>query len=124
MTLTRHTWRCLAAILMIVAFVMPSMVHAHAGHTHGPSLVTAFHADHTGMAEAAQVDPSDAGDPDRAKSHATCCAACACCGGLMTSEAADAGRVWRSLRLVLGPTGLAPPSQAPEALPEPPRSFA
>ena len=124
MTLTRQTWRCLAAILMIVAFVMPSMVHAHAGHAHGPTLVAAFHADHTAIAEAAQVDPGNAGDPDRAKSHATCCAACACHGGLMTSEPAEAVRVWRSLRLALGPASLAPPSRAPEALPEPPRSFA
>lgn len=123
MTLTRHTWRYLAAILMIVAFVMPSMVHAHAGHTHGPTQVAALLADHTEMAEVAQVDPGDAWDPDRAKSHATCCAACACCGGLTISESAEVSRVWRSLRLSLGPASLAPPSQAPEALPEPPRSF-
>lgn len=124
MTLTRQTWRCLAAILMIVAFVMPSMVHAQAGHTHGPTLGAAFHAGNAAIAEFTQADPGDDGDADKAKAHAACCAACACCGGLMTSGPADVGRVWRSYRLALGLAGPAPPSRAPEALPEPPRSFA
>ncbi|MCP1549408.1 MULTISPECIES: DUF2946 family protein [Methylorubrum] len=124
MTLTRQTWRCLAAILMIVAFVMPSVVHAHVGHTHGPTLVAAVDDGQTAVSEGSQVGHDHAGDTNKSKAHAACCAACACHGGLTVTEAAAVGRVWRSLRLALGPADLAPPSRAPEALPEPPRSFA
>jgi hypothetical protein len=124
MTLTRQTWRFLAAIFLIAAYVMPSMVHAHAGHVHGAAPVAAMHADHASEVEVGQTEADHAGDPITAKAHPACCAACACCGAKMVSEGPVLSRSWQTVRLALGRPEAVPPSRAPEALPEPPRSFA
>lgn len=124
MTLTRQTWRFLAAIFLIAAYVMPSAVHAHAGHVHGTTPVTALHADHVSEANTSHVEAADAGDPVKAKAHPACCAACACCGAKIASEGPVLSRFWQAVRLALGRPEAVPPSRTPEALPEPPRSFA
>lgn len=120
----RPVWRLLATTLVIVAFVMPSAVQAHYGHTH-PATETgitalAGHAD-LDLADSAHSEPGDL--PAKTSSHAACCAACAGHVSLTAPEPV-ASLTWQKACLTPPCADLGHPSVTPEALPKPPRSFA
>jgi len=146
MTLDRPLVHILAAIVMIVAYFVPSAVQAHAGHAHiQPKLVTvtaldpgstrlditAITAAAATEREAAQVtaDPAYPADPDspaptRCKGPCCCGSASApCCAHAVAPESG----LWpapTAARLIAIANALARPGVDPEALPKPPRSFA
>lgn len=116
-------WRLLATILVIVAFVVPSAVHAHHGHTHpaaeGGISALAGHVD-LDPADSTHSEPDDL--PAKTSSHAACCAACA--GHVsLTAPTPVASPIWHKARLAQPFADLGHPSVTAEALPKPPRSF-
>ncbi len=146
MTLDRPLVHILAAIVMIVAYFVPSAVQAHAGHAHTqPNLVTVTALDQgsarldmtavTAAAaterEAAQVtaDLADPADPDTPaptkRCNGLCCggASAACCAHALAPEL-GLSPTPTAARLIAIVNALARPGVDPEALPKPPRSFA
>lgn len=121
MTLNRHTWRLLAAILMIVAYALSWTAHAQAGHSHGVTVIDVAlvgHADHS-SSEAVESEPDTA--PVTVHKHG---AACVGCVSLAGPPSISMRRLWHVERLTAPPTDPTHPSVIPEALPKPPRSFA
>jgi hypothetical protein len=146
MTLDRSLVHILAAIVMIVAYFVPSAVQAHAGHAHTqPQLVTVTALD-PGSArldisavvaavateiEAAQVtaDTAYPADPDTPgptkRCNGLCCgsASAACCAHALAPEL-GLSPTPSAARLIAIANALARPGIDPEALPKPPKTFA
>ena len=147
MRLDRQLARFLAAtIVMIVAYLAPSAVQAHAGHNHAARAVVSVSAaapdvtlatSHTlvvGSALLVEAKATDvmvgATDPDAQTPLKTCTGPC-CCGSGMACHGHAAtldpgGQIvmGATTRMVAPPEELARLGVGPEALPKPPRSFA
>ncbi len=146
MTLDRPLVHILAAIVMIVAYFVPSAVQAHAGHAHLETKLVTVTALDPGSArlditavtaavateiEAAQVttDPAYPADPDTPaptkRCNGLCCgsASAACCAHALAPEL-GLSPTPTAARLIAIVNSLARPGVDPEALPKPPRSFA
>ena len=137
----RYLMQALAVVIvMIAAVALPSGAYAHAGHPHGQpvseaaELVETVPYEPAGPAVSAEVGSSRASElaaaqpaqkPTPARCNGLCCGTSMCCCApamvpdvlVMKSPPASAGTIaW--------PTAGTRPSISPEALPEPPRSFA
>src|SRR4051794_24107120 len=143
MRLGRESVRILAAaIIMIVAYLAPSAVQAHAGHHHPSAAVTssteAVSAVPRSAATTVAVADADAGavvvdaaQPRRDGQNGSCNGPCccsssgmmACCAHALVPRAGLPPR-HASGRLSAPSDFLARPGVDPEALPKPPRAFA
>src|SRR5882672_3537361 len=126
----------LAAVFLVVAFVVPSTAWGHEGHAHrsaGVAKSAAISSDaypgRQGVASVAMpstrgiLHPSTVGDLTTCAGH--CCGGSAgmtCCGVALAPDAFWAQPFRSSVPLLL-PRVLPPSGLAPEALPKPPKSF-
>ena len=128
-----------AAIVLIAAYLMPTVAQAHAGHVHAApaAVAAATSASPDNSATAAKAAPYDAiaktvavlradrstQAPARCKGF--CCGVnMSCCAPALAPEAATLVPLPAPSRLVLIYQAPARPGIDPEALPKPPRSFA
>ena len=129
-----------AAVLVIAAQLVASVALAHAGHSHAPAAVATPSSDEiaqqasVGEAEhpsaSVEISAADDGsiDPVGAPAGAcngSCCGnGVSCCGSALLPATADGPPFTCK---ALAPTGLGDHARSgidPEALPEPPKSFA
>lgn len=136
-----------AMIVMIVAYLAPSVAEAHAGHHHASvAVVAAFDAlpSPEMISAASQVAPTAsavpfnveaaevltaAGSDDPApfkRCTGPCCCniSMACCAHALTADTGGAALITPASRLAAIPDDLALQGIDPETLPEPPRTFA
>src|SRR4051812_24286840 len=149
MKLDRQLARMVAAmIVMIIAYLAPSAVLAHAGHHHGPPAVVsssgttpapaviAFGSHEAVTLLALAIEPARAdatvgvADRDTLAPLETCTGSCCCstgmvcCAHALTADVGSAGLIGAAASPIVLPEDLARPGVDPEALPKPPRSLA
>src|SRR5215208_7269684 len=149
MKLARQLARMVAAmIVMIIAYLAPSAVLAHAGHHHEPPAVVlssgappapdviAFGSHGAVTPSALAIEPATAdatvgvADRETLAPLKTCTGSCCCntgmvcCAHALTADIGSAGLIGAAARPIVLPEDLARPGVDPEALPKPPKSFA
>lgn len=136
----RYLMQALAVVIvMIAAVALPSGAYAHAGHAHGqqvsavPETVETVAYEPAGLAVSAEVSSrafnlvaaQPAQKPTPARCNGLCCgASMCCCAPAMVPDALVIKSPPGSAGTIAWPTAGTRPSISPEALPEPPRSFA
>jgi len=141
MRLDRQLARILAAVIvMIAAYLAPSAVQAHPGHTEPMSATVAVQdagsarwdlpaaIAMTADAETAEVamnaaNPNIPAPIKRCNGLCCCSSGMACCAHALAPESGSLSEL-TAARLTAAPDVLARPGVDPEALPKPPRSFA
>ena len=126
-------------IVMIAAVALPSGAYAHAGHEHGQQVSAAAETVETvayepagpvvgaevgsGASELAAAQPAE--KPTPARCNGLCCgASMCCCAPAMVPDALVMKSPPGLASTIAWPIAGTRPSLSPEALPEPPRSFA
>jgi len=137
-----------AMIVMIIAYLAPSAVLAHAGHHHEPPAVVsssgappapdviAFGSHGAVTPSALAIEPATAdatvgvADRETLAPLKTCTGSCCCstgmvcCAHALTADIGSAGLIGAAASLIVLPEDLARPGVNPEALPKPPRPLA